>query len=295
MTTQKQVSARKSITVNGKPITYLDVGNGPALVFLHGTLANANTWRKLTPLLSDRFRCIQPDLPIGAHQTPLPKGVDLSPPGIARLVEDFLQALDLDDVIVVGNDTGGAYAQVYAANHPQRLRGLVLSNTDCLDVFPPDQFKSMPRLIGIPGYKAAMAALFRRKSFAAGPAVLGLLSNSLTPEEIRSEYLENFITNPAIRQNLATAAKGWSTDHTIAAAATLAKGSLPTLICWGSEDTLFPLELGRRLNEEIRHSEFVVIENSSTYVHEDQPDAFAVELDRFTSLLPPLGHQRNYS
>lgn len=274
---------RSTVETPAGSISYLDEGSGPTLVFLHGTLANANTWRKLTPLLSSHYRCIQPDLPLGAHHLPLAEGVDLTPPGIADIVEAFLNALDLHDLVLVGNDTGGAYAQVYAATHPSRLRGLVLTNTDCLDVFPPEQFQAMPRLIGLPGYTTGMAALFRIKSFAAGPSVLGKLSKRLTPDEIRSEYLHNFITLPGIRSNLASAAKGWSTSHTQRAATSLANQRLPTLICWGRDDELFPLELGRRLAEIMAHATFVAVEESSTYVQEDHPEDLAREIDRFVS------------
>ncbi len=267
-------------------VSYLDSGgSGAVLVFLHGTLANANTWRKLTPLLASRFRCVQPDLPLGAHHLPIGDGVDLTPPGIADLLERFLEALGLDEVVLVGNDTGGAYAQVYAVAYPSRLRGLLLSNTDCLEIFPPEQFAAMPRFIGVPGYCAAMAALFRIKRFAAGPSVLGLLSHSLTPDEIRSLYLANFIERPEIRPNLRSVARGWSPRHTQDAAVGLAAGSLPTRICWGGDDELFPLELGERLADAIPHADLVVIESARTYVHEDQPERFAAELERFVDSL----------
>lgn len=89
------------------PIRYHDVGHGPVLVFVHGYLVNANIWRKLVPLLADAYRCIAVDWPLGSHPVPMAPAADLSPPGIARLVADFLVALDLHDVTLVGNDSGG--------------------------------------------------------------------------------------------------------------------------------------------------------------------------------------------
>lgn len=90
------------------PLRYRERGRGPALLFLHGFLVNGDLWRKLVPELAEHARCITPDLPLGSHTAPMQPGADLSPPGIALLVDDFMAALELDDVTVAGNDTGGA-------------------------------------------------------------------------------------------------------------------------------------------------------------------------------------------
>lgn len=88
-------------------IRYREEGSGPTLVFVHGLLANGVLWRDVVSGLSGRFRCVLPDLPLGGHAVPMGDGVDLSPRGVARLVADFMDALDLRDVTLVGNDTGG--------------------------------------------------------------------------------------------------------------------------------------------------------------------------------------------
>ena len=89
-------------------IRYRDTGSGEPLVFVHGLLVNGALWRKVTPPLSGDFRCIVPDLPLGSHRIPMEAGADPSLPGVARVVADFLDALDLDGVTRSGNDTGGA-------------------------------------------------------------------------------------------------------------------------------------------------------------------------------------------
>lgn len=109
-------------------VRYLDEGTGPTLVFVHGILVNSLLWRKVIPLLSERFRCVAPDLPLGAHSIPLHPNADVTPPGVARLVADFLEALDLREVTLVGNDTGGAICQLVIARHPERIARLVLTN-----------------------------------------------------------------------------------------------------------------------------------------------------------------------
>ena len=91
-------------------------------MFIHGALVNADLWRKVVPLLATDFRCIAPDLPLGSHELPMPAGADLCPPGVAELIADFLDALDLENVTLVGNDTGGALCQMLVTQHPDRDR-----------------------------------------------------------------------------------------------------------------------------------------------------------------------------
>ena len=132
-------------------IEYHDVGEGPVIVFLHLILAEASHWDKMPPLLADRFRCIFPTLPMGAHRIPADDNADLSAAGLARAVADLLDHLDVHDVTLVGNDSGGAISQVVAVNHPERLGRVVLTNCDMYDVFPPKMFSYFTLLPYIPG------------------------------------------------------------------------------------------------------------------------------------------------
>ncbi|HEX8804793.1 MAG TPA: alpha/beta fold hydrolase, partial [Acidimicrobiales bacterium] len=93
---------------------------GPVLVFLHGIVANGALWRRVVPGLADQYRCITPDWPLGSHEVPPNPDADLTPPGLGRLIADFLEALDLRDVTVVSNDTGTALNQILATTHPER-------------------------------------------------------------------------------------------------------------------------------------------------------------------------------
>src|SRR3954463_10341635 len=82
-------------------IHYRESGSGPTIVFAHGLLVNGTLWRKVTPLLEDRFRCVVPDLPLGSHSKPMSADADLTPPGVARILADFMAALDLEKVTLV--------------------------------------------------------------------------------------------------------------------------------------------------------------------------------------------------
>lgn len=272
----------KEVTINEGRIRYRDEGRGPVLVFLHGALINASTWRLVTASLSNNYRCIAPDLPLGGHGLPLDAGADLSPPGIAAIIDQLLNALSLSEVTLIGNDTGGAYAQVYAAAHPQRVARLVLSNCDSLDVFPPKHFASLQASVRIPGYLAVAGLLFRIKPLLKSSLVLGLLSHRLGGDDIFRLYMHNFVSSNGVRRDFRKVVLGWSPAHTQSAARALAHFDKPVLLIWGADDqVLFPLALGERLAAIFPKAELAVVGDSLTYVQEDQPEAFVGHLLRF--------------
>src|SRR5919109_5295789 len=102
------------------------VGDGPPIVFVHGALVNANLWRKVVPRL-DGYTRVTLDLPLGSHLESMPADADLRAPGLALMISEAIEALDLDEVTVVGNDTGGALTQLLAVRRPERLSRLVLT------------------------------------------------------------------------------------------------------------------------------------------------------------------------
>jgi len=108
-------------------IRYRDVGTGPVLVFVHGILANGTLWRDVVARLSGRFRCVVADLPLGGHSIPMSREADMTPGGVARVVAELMEALELRNVTLVGNDTGGAIYQILIHNNPERVGRLVLT------------------------------------------------------------------------------------------------------------------------------------------------------------------------
>ena len=115
---------RGAVTVEQGTVAYRETGpaDGPAVVFVHGAFVDGPLWRKVTPALDGTLRCVVPDLPLGSHRTPMKPGADLSPPGLAKLIADFVAALELDDVTLIGNDTGGALCQLVVTRHPRADR-----------------------------------------------------------------------------------------------------------------------------------------------------------------------------
>jgi pimeloyl-ACP methyl ester carboxylesterase len=147
----------KTIELSAGTIEYSDTGDGPALVLLHGLMMDASLWDGLIADLSADHQCLAPTLPLGAHRHAMHAAADLSLPGIARLVAEFLDRLDLHDVTLVGNDTSGALVQLLLGDHTPRVGRVVLVSCDAFDNFPPGLTgktivlagKLPPRLFGL--------------------------------------------------------------------------------------------------------------------------------------------------
>lgn len=126
-----------TVELDEGPIRYREAGHGTPLLFVHGALVDSRLWDQTAALLSDRFRCILPDLPLGSHQAPMKPGAEISPPGVARVVAKVRSELAADDAILIGNDSGGAISQLLVTSDPTGFAALVLTNCDLYSTFPP--------------------------------------------------------------------------------------------------------------------------------------------------------------
>jgi len=185
---------------------YHEAGSGPPIVFLHGYLQGANLWGPVVWLLNHEFRCIGPELPFGAHPTPMRPDADLTTAGVGRLVADFLAALDLHQVILVGNDSGGAIAQVVAARHPQRLGGLVLATCDAFDNHPPKLFRPLITTARTGALTPLLASLKARPARSL-PSAYGWLTHRQLPHELIDGWLADYLADRGVRA--ATPAGCW--------------------------------------------------------------------------------------
>jgi pimeloyl-ACP methyl ester carboxylesterase len=262
------------ITLPQGTVSYSDTGEGPPVVFVHGLLVDGALWRKVTPLLDGAARSIVPDLPLGSHRTPMNADADVSPHGVARLVGDFLAALDLQDVTLVGNDTGGLISQLVALDHGERVGRLVLTNCDCFEVFPPKEFVPMVKSARVPG--AVKAALQPMRSAAARRTTLayGGLAREI-PDEVTAAWTEPARTDVAIRGDLIRFMKAVDKSIAIEAATRLPQLKIPSLVAWAQDDRFFPRELGERLAATLPNARLEPVANSRTFVSEDQPEALA--------------------
>jgi pimeloyl-ACP methyl ester carboxylesterase len=262
------------ITLPQGTISYRDTGEGPPVVFIHGLLVDGALWRKVTPLLDGTARSIVPDLPLGSHRTAMNADADITPHGVARLVGDFLGALDLEDVTLVGNDTGGLISQLVALDHGERVGRLVLTNCDCFEVFPPKEFVPMVKSAHIPG--AVKAALAPMRAAAARRTVLayGGLAREI-PDEVTAGWIEPARTDAAVRGDLIRFMKAVDKSISLDAAERLPRLTIPSVVAWAQDDRFFPRELGERLAATLPNARLEPIANSRTFVSEDQPEALA--------------------
>ncbi|HEX3737135.1 MAG TPA: alpha/beta hydrolase [Solirubrobacterales bacterium] len=269
----------REIQVPAGTIRYREAGSGPAIVFVHGYLVDGRLWDGVVAALSVRFRCIAPDWPLGAQTIALDRGADLTPPGIATIIEDFLDALDLDDVTLVGNDSGGAMCQVLVARRPARVGRLVLTNCDTHDNFPPGIFKVMPPVAKLPGGMQVMAAPFRIP--AVTRAAFAPFSKTRPPAGLIESWAEPAKHDRAVMRDLAKVTRGMDKRHTLAAAASLRGSEFPLLLAWAPGDRFFPIGYAERLAAEVGGAKLVRIPDAATFVPLDQPDRLATAIADF--------------
>ena len=262
-------------------IEYRDVGEGPVLVFLHLVLAEASHWDRMPPLLADRFRCIFPTLPMGAHRLPADEGADLSVDGLARAIADLIRHLELDDVTLIGNDSGGAISQVVAVNHPELLGRVVLTNCDMYDAFPPKTFAYFNLFKYLPA--AAFKTVgwsFKLRPLWKLPFVFGRLTNEVDAVKI-DRWASALLASSEVRRDLHAVFKGFGPDVTNAAAEALQSTELPILVAWGADDKAFKPSLAERFVSEVPTAELVMIPDCKTLVCWDQPGRLAELIDEF--------------
>jgi pimeloyl-ACP methyl ester carboxylesterase len=262
-------------------IHYTDSGAGEPLVFLHGLLVDGRLWRKVTPLLDGSFRCLVPDLPLGSHRSAMSKEADLSPPGLARIVDQFLESLDLENVTLVANDTGGAITQITAANHPDRIGRLVLTNCDAFENFLPPAFRPLQWAARVPGGLTAALQGMRFAPMRRLPIAYGWLIKRDFDGAPTREWVEPYLSNRGIRRDAIKVLRGISPTYTLEAAERLRSFDRPTMLAWAVEDRFFKLSFAERLADTIPGATLERIDDSYTFVSEDQPERLAELIGSF--------------
>jgi pimeloyl-ACP methyl ester carboxylesterase len=276
-----QSDERREIQLPAGTIRYREAGEGKPVVFVHGYLVDGRLWDGVVDRLSDRCRCIAPDWPIGAQQIAMNPDADLSPPGIATIIDSFLAALDLDDVTIVGNDSGGAMSQVLVTRHPQRIGRLVLTNCDTHENFPPGIFKAMPPIAKLPGGMDLLAAPFRIGALAR--AAFRPFAKTKIPEELVASWMAPGLHDPGVKRDAKKVTVGMNKRFTLEAAERLSESDLPILLTWAPGDRFFPIKYAERLAKETPNARIVEIPDAGTFVPLDQPQRLADEIARFVA------------
>ncbi|MGW0247883.1 alpha/beta fold hydrolase [Nocardia goodfellowii] len=274
----------KEVALSGGRVRYHETGAGPTVVFVHGALVNADLWRKVVPRIAAAgYRCLTPDWPLGAHSIPMPEA-DLTPDGIAGLIAEFLVRLDLTDVTLVANDTGGGITQIVLTRHPERVGRVVLTSCDAYENLPPWPFSLLPPLARIPGSMRPVTELIRIRALHRLPIVFGWVTKRPVPPEIADSYLLPSRNSAAIRKDLRRLLKDMRPRYTLAAAAHFAEVRQPVLLAWAREDKLFPTSHAERLARELPNATLKYIDDSYAFLAEDQPELLTALILEFTRL-----------
>jgi pimeloyl-ACP methyl ester carboxylesterase len=269
----------KQIELPAGTIRYREAGEGKPVVFVHGYLVDGRLWDGVLDSLADRFRCFAPDWPLGAQRLAMNPSADLSPPGIADLIANFLEALDLSDVTIVGNDSGGAMSQVLVTRRPERIGRLVLTNCDTHENFPPGIFKAMPPIAKLPGGMAVLAAPFRIGALAR--AAFKPFAKTRIPDDLIASWMAPGLTDPDVKRDVRKVTAGMNKRHTLEAAAKLRGSELPILLAWAPGDRFFPISYAERLAGDAANAHIVEVPGAKTFVPLDQPQRLAEEIAAF--------------
>jgi pimeloyl-ACP methyl ester carboxylesterase len=273
-----------SVELSCGPIDYADTGgDGPTLVLLHGLLMDRTLWDDVVAALGLDYRCVTPTLPLGAHRHATRKGTDLSLRGMGSLVAEFLDALALTDVTLVGNDTGGAVVQLVAASSHPRVGKIALVSCEAFDNIPP----------GLTGKAIALTARL-------SPALFGLFMQQLRLKLMRRlpiafgwltkrgdavtrRWLDPIWHDAAIRRDAVAVIRGVMRGKALLRTTSESLGGFqrPALVVWASEDKVMPIEHGQRLAALLPVARFEQVADSYTLVPLDQPAALAGLLKDF--------------
>lgn len=242
---------RATIATASGSISYLDVGDGRAALFLHGVGTNAFLWRHVIGALDGRPRAIALDLPLHGR-SPAATGQDFSLGALADVVEGCCDALHLEQVDLVANDTGGAVAQVFAAHHPERLRSLTLTNCDTHDNLPPQAFAPTVELARS-GALAGLAPQLLSDMDLARASAFGTAYEH--PEALSAEmvhaYLDPVLGTPERAHEFERWIVGLDARELLAIEPALEQLTVPTLVVWGTGDPNFDVKWAYWLRDTI--------------------------------------------
>jgi pimeloyl-ACP methyl ester carboxylesterase len=245
-------SGRRKVDIPYGSISYVEQGAGPVALFVHGVLLNSYLWRHQLAGLCDVRRCIAVDL-MGHGDTEISAAQDVSATANAHMLAQFLDALKIDRVDLVGNDSGGGICQIFAALYPQRIRSLVLTNCDAHDNWPPEAFKPFVAMVASGGLPETLKAMLADKSIYRSPQALGPAyerPDSVSDDTIET-YLRPHLRSPQRTHDLERFVNAFVYCHTVEIEAGLKRFRAPTLIAWGTDDIYFDLKWSQWLENAI--------------------------------------------
>jgi len=275
MSNTSALTARSVRTPSGE-ISYVESGSGPVALFVHGVLMNKHLWRHQLAGLSDVRRCIALDL-LAHGDTEIEHNQNVSVTANAQMVREFLDALKIDKVDLVGNDSGGGISQIFAALNPSRVRTLTLTDCDAHNNWPPEAFKPFVEMTKAGGLPDTLKTLTGDKAVYRSAAALGPAyenPNVVSDADI-DIYLKPFLRSEVRTRDLQRFVSAFDNAHTLHVEDQLRQLKMPTLIVWGTDDVYFPVKWAYWLAGAIPGArDPVELEGARLFFPEERPDQF---------------------
>ena len=276
-------ASRRFADVKSGRIAYVEQGDGPVAVFIHGVPLNGYHWRHVVDRLRHRRRCIALDL-MGLGYSEIAPAQDMSFAAQARMIAEVIDVLGVETIDLVANNSGGAIAQIFAAHFPDRLTSLVLTNCDVHDGWPPPQVLPVIER----ARNGTLAPVFQpladrpdlaRQRHARGesvPLFRAYADPSVLTDEVIRLYLQPLLSSPQRIETFQNYWLGFDNAQTVAIYPALKKLRVPTLIVWGLDDFFFDKKWAYWLKDTIPGARRVVeVEGARLFFPEDRPDALS--------------------
>jgi pimeloyl-ACP methyl ester carboxylesterase len=286
MATDQTAADLEVVNLRQGRIAYRTAGpaesSSPPVVFVHGVLVDGRLWEAVAGrLAAEGIRSYAPTLPLGAHQWPMNKDADLSPHGIAQLVLDFIAALGLSDVTIVGNDTGGAICQIMLASDASRIGAAVLTDCDAFGTFPPRTLAPLFQALRHPAVVACLAQGLRLDKVRHGQLAYGPLSSGPIDRRLTRDWVQP-LARRDIRRDLARFANGVHPRTLLDAASRFSQFTGPVRVLWGEDDPFFVTELGKQLSVAFPRGSLTTVPAGRTFLPLDHPAELAGEITAAT-------------
>jgi pimeloyl-ACP methyl ester carboxylesterase len=248
----------------------------PPVVFVHGLLADSQLWTDVADVLAERgIRSYLPDWPLGSHRIPMNAGADLSPRGIAAIINGFLAALDLTEVTLVGSDTGGALCQYAIDTDDSRIGRLVLTNCDGFDVFPPREFDGLIKVGRHAALIKPMLTALRPTAVRHSKAGYGRLFAGTPDPEVTRSWIEPALGSKAIRRDAAKLMSTMQPEDLLDVSTRFGSFTKPVRLVWGDADSCFPISFAERLAAAFPNGTLTPVRGGRTFVSMEFPGQVA--------------------
>jgi pimeloyl-ACP methyl ester carboxylesterase len=278
MTSKQFEAAKKFVETPSGRIAYAEAGKGPVALFVHGVLVNSWIWRHQLGGLADVRRCIAIDT-LAHGATEVSDAQAVSTEAQATMLAQFLDALKIDKVDLVGNDGGGAVCQIFAVNNPHRLRSLTLTDCDTHDNWPPVAFQGFVDMVAAGGLRDTLSAMLADKNVFRGALGPCYENAAAVTDETIDAYLQPYFSKPNRIRGLERFVGAFDCAQTVAIERKLRLIEAPTQILWATDDVYFDKKWAHWLGERISGTKRVVeVEGARLFFFEERAKWFNDQL-----------------